>query len=261
MDASIPGSLVIRVDTLIPGSLGIRVDTLIPGSLGIRVDTLISCNQGGCFNPWISCNQGGRFNPWISWYQGGRLISGSLVIRMDALIPGSPVIRACTLCQGYQRAVWLDSRWWITYIHGKHKQLLHWNKNQNKTKTVPHVNKQSPIIKRIKACSKTTTKRNTWQVYHSYYWTRQIWWQVTCPPTYTVRAMLRDCQNWKRNNNNRIQRSNLRFFTISSLHHEPSPTRTLKWPERNRVQITCNTPSTCHEQRVMLSGMKGQLSY
>ena len=32
------------------------------------------------------------------------------------------------------------------------------------------------------------------------------------------------------NNNNRIQRRNSRFFTISSLHREPSPTRMPKWP-------------------------------
>ena len=31
------------------------------------------------------------------------------------------------------------------------------------------------------------------------------------------------------------------FFTISSLRHEPFPTRTLKWPGRNRLQITCST--------------------
>ena len=43
------------------------------------------------------------------------------------------------------------------------------------------------------------------------------------------------------NNNNRIQRRYSRFFTISSQRREPSPTRTLKWPGRNRVQITCNT--------------------
>ena len=40
------------------------------------------------------------------------------------------------------------------------------------------------------------------------------------------------------NNNNRIQRRYSRFFTISSQPREPSPTRTLKWPGRNRVQIT-----------------------
>ena len=52
--------------------------------------------------------------------------------------------------------------------------------------------------------------------------------------------------------NNRIQRLNSRFFTISSLRHELSPTRTLKWPERNRVQITCNTPNAYHVQHVVL---------
>ena len=34
-------------------------------------------------------------------------------------------------------------------------------------------------------------------------------------------------------------------FTIS-LRHEPSPTRTLKWPTRNRVQIMCNILSAYH---------------
>ena len=38
------------------------------------------------------------------------------------------------------------------------------------------------------------------------------------------------------------------FFTISSLRREPSPTRTLKWPARNRVQITRNTSSAHHLQ-------------
>ena len=37
------------------------------------------------------------------------------------------------------------------------------------------------------------------------------------------------------NNNSRIEMRNSRFFTISSLRREPSPTRTLRWPERNRV--------------------------
>ena len=36
------------------------------------------------------------------------------------------------------------------------------------------------------------------------------------------------------------------FFTISSVRREPSSTRTLKWPGRNRVQITCNTFSAYH---------------
>ena len=69
-------------------------------------------------------------------------------------------------------------------------------------------------------------------------------------------------------NNNRIQRCSSRFFTVSllrrepsptrtircsSLRHEPSPTRKLKWSERNRVQITCNTSSAYHVQLVVLS--------
>ena len=32
-----------------------------------------------------------------------------------------------------------------------------------------------------------------------------------------------------------------------------SPTRTLEWPERNRVQITCNTCTVYHVQHVLLS--------
>ena len=52
--------------------------------------------------------------------------------------------------------------------------------------------------------------------------------------------------------NNHIQRHNLRFLTIFSLHREPSLTRTLKWPGRNCVQITCNTRSAYHVQHVML---------
>ena len=50
------------------------------------------------------------------------------------------------------------------------------------------------------------------------------------------------------NNNNRIQRRCSRFFTISSQRPELSPTRTLKWPRRNRVQITCVTSSAYHVQ-------------
>ena len=69
--------------------------------------------------------------------------------------------------------------------------------------------------------------------------------------------------NNNNNNNNRIQRRYSRLFTISSQRREPSPTRTLKWPWRNRVQITCNTSSAYHVQvsgNVPL-GTKGQLSY
>ena len=65
------------------------------------------------------------------------------------------------------------------------------------------------------------------------------------------------------NNNNRIQRRCSRFFTISSQRRELSPTRTLEWPGRNRVQITCNASSACQVQvscYVPLS-TKGQLSY
>ena len=51
---------------------------------------------------------------------------------------------------------------------------------------------------------------------------------------------------------NRIQRCNSRFLTISSLRRKLSPTRTLKWPGRNRVQITCNTSSAYHVQHVVL---------
>ena len=41
------------------------------------------------------------------------------------------------------------------------------------------------------------------------------------------------------------------LFTISSLRRELSPTRTLKWPRRNHVQITCNTSSAYHVQHVL----------
>ena len=61
-----------------------------------------------------------------------------------------------------------------------------------------------------------------------------------------------DDNNNDNNNNNRIRRRNSRCFTISSLRRELSPTRTLKWPWRSRVQITCNTSSACHVQHVVL---------
>ena len=53
------------------------------------------------------------------------------------------------------------------------------------------------------------------------------------------------------------------FFTISSQRRELSPTHTLKWPGRNRVQITCNTSSACHVQVscYVPLGTKGQLIY
>ena len=49
-----------------------------------------------------------------------------------------------------------------------------------------------------------------------------------------------------------IQRRYSRFFTVSSQCRELSPTRTLKWPRRSRVQITCNTSSAYLVQHVLL---------
>ena len=51
---------------------------------------------------------------------------------------------------------------------------------------------------------------------------------------------------------NRTERRISRFFTLSSLCGEPFPTRTLKWPGRNREQIKCNTSSAFHVQHVVL---------
>ena len=45
-------------------------------------------------------------------------------------------------------------------------------------------------------------------------------------------------------------KGDLRFFTISSLRRKLSPTRTLKWPGRNRTQITCNMSSAYRVQHV-----------
>ena len=56
-----------------------------------------------------------------------------------------------------------------------------------------------------------------------------------------------DSNNTNNNNNHRIQR----HTTISSLPGEPSPTRTLKWTGRNRVEITCNTSSPYYVQHVL----------
>ena len=63
-----------------------------------------------------------------------------------------------------------------------------------------------------------------------------------------LRMRVPDVLHCNNNNNNRIQRRYSRFFTISSQRREPSSTRTLKWPGRNRVQITCNTSSAYHVQ-------------
>ena len=80
---------------------------------------------------------------------------------------------------------------------------------------------------------------------------------IAAAPTTTIVIVINN------NNNNCIQRRYSRFFTISSQHREPSPTRTLKWPGRNRVQTRCNTSSAYHVQvsRYVPLGMKGQLSY
>ena len=81
------------------------------------------------------------------------------------------------------------------------------------------------------------------------------------PPPALCRALLPRSNN--NNNNNRIQRRYSRSFTISSQRRELSPTRTLKWTERNRVQITCNTSSAYFVQVscYVPLGTKGQLSY
>ena len=61
--------------------------------------------------------------------------------------------------------------------------------------------------------------------------------------------------NNSNNNNKSIKSLNSTFFTISSLCHEPSPTRTLL-PGHNRVQIMSNTSSAHQVQHVVI-----QLSY
>ena len=40
-------------------------------------------------------------------------------------------------------------------------------------------------------------------------------------------------------------------FAISSLRRELSPTLTLKWPERNHVQTTYNSPRAYHVQHAV----------
>ena len=51
--------------------------------------------------------------------------------------------------------------------------------------------------------------------------------------------------------NNRIYKVHFEICTFSSLRRELSPTRTLKWPGHNGVQITCNMSSACRVQRVV----------
>ena len=53
------------------------------------------------------------------------------------------------------------------------------------------------------------------------------------------------------NNNNHTKRRNSRFFTISSLRRELSPTCKLLWPRRNCVQSRCSTQSAYHVQYIM----------
>ena len=55
----------------------------------------------------------------------------------------------------------------------------------------------------------------------------------------------------KQNDNDSIERRDSRYFSISTLCRELSPTRTLKWLGRNRAQITCNTSSAYRVQRVV----------
>ena len=74
-------------------------------------------------------------------------------------------------------------------------------------------------------------------------------------PCDTLRQSLGHKANNKQENNNNtnncIQVCSSRFFTISLLRRELTPTRTLKWPMRNPVKITCNTSSAYHVQRVV----------
>ena len=69
-----------------------------------------------------------------------------------------------------------------------------------------------------------------------------------------------DNNNDNNNNNNnntcnsRIQRRKSRFFFLQIPHRAANRLqhRTLKWPGRNRVQITCNTLSAYHVQHFVL---------
>ena len=61
-----------------------------------------------------------------------------------------------------------------------------------------------------------------------------------------------DDKKKKKKKKNRIPWRISRFLTISSQRPELTPTRTLKWPGRNRVQIMCNTSSAYHVQHGVL---------
>ena len=67
-------------------------------------------------------------------------------------------------------------------------------------------------------------------------------------PTELFRPPLNNDNN--NNDNNCTERHDSRFYTISLLCHELSPTCTLKWPGHDIVQITCNTSGAHHMQHV-----------
>ena len=70
--------------------------------------------------------------------------------------------------------------------------------------------------------------------------------------TIQLQVTVLDEDDHGRNHNNRIDRHNSRFFTISSLRRKRSPTHTLKWQHiQSLSQATCRVPL----------GTKGQLSY
>ena len=66
---------------------------------------------------------------------------------------------------------------------------------------------------------------------------------------------------WLNNNNNRIQRRNSRFLTISSLRRKLSPTHTLKWPRHNHVQTTWNCCVACHVVRTDSSAIQTEFYF
>ena len=66
-----------------------------------------------------------------------------------------------------------------------------------------------------------------------------------------------DKEKVSHNNNNRMERRKSRFFTISSPRCELSPTRTLKWPGRDRAQNTCNTSSAYHVKHAVCHLVRG----
>ena len=63
-----------------------------------------------------------------------------------------------------------------------------------------------------------------------------------------------------KNGNDCIERSNSRFFTISSLRLKLPPTCTPKWSGCKRVQITCNTLSAYHVQHVLCHLVRRDIS-